>query len=111
MVHQIIVVNSHSLQANTCSELYPHLLVYSECVQAHSLTHNTAGVYTHTHTQMHTHTYTKFESQHAEVNKDPGIARWCMQCVCDYSFGVLIYDVALRVSPHVCLSMRICVGD
>lgn len=50
---------------------------------------------------MHTHTHTKFESRHAEVNKDPGIARWCMQCVCDYRFGVLIYDVALRVSPHV----------
>lgn len=57
MVHQIIVVNSHSLQANvhtnTCSELYPHLLVYSECVQAHSLTHNTVGVYTHAHTHTH----------------------------------------------------------
>lgn len=59
MVHQIIVLNSHSLQAsartNACGELYPHLLVYSECVQAHSLTHNTVGVYTHTHTHMHTH--------------------------------------------------------
>lgn len=80
MVHQIIAVNSHSLRANTCSVLYPHPLVYSECVQAHSLTDNAVGVYTHMHTQTHTHTcthtYTKFESQHAEVNKDPGIARW-----------------------------------
>lgn len=40
-----------------------------------------------------------------QLNQDAGIARWCMQCVCDYFSVVLIHDVALRVSPHVCLSL------
>lgn len=126
MVHQIIVANSHSLRANTCSVLYPHPLVYSECVQAHSLTDNAVGVYTHMHTQTHTHARTHTPSLNHSTQKSTKIlvlpdgacnvcvitalvfwsmmlpCVWVLMCVC-----LCVYVWA--ISPALVYSVCVCV--
>lgn len=79
----LLCIHTHSkhTHTHTCKESYPQLFVYPN-VSRH--------IRSHTHCRcIHWHAHTpSLDHREAGVNRDPGIARWCVQCVCVYRFGV-----------------------
>ncbi len=99
-------IRTHSTHTRNCKE---SVFVYSN-VSRHIHSHMHCRCL-HSHTDTHTHAHTKFESQQGRSQQRAGYCQMvCVMCVIT-ALVFLICDVALRVLLHVCLSLRICVGD